>query len=99
MRKFGFEMAHAPVVGAELLLERGPLDEGGPVRVDAMQPLRQPCVEVERQGGMSKRRKIGLVKRHGVFLQAVEVVEGKLDRRGPQDALPLVQFWAIAQTR
>ena len=41
--EYSFEIVHVPIVGAELLLERGPLDEGGSRRVYAVQPLRQPC--------------------------------------------------------
>ena len=75
-RNFALKFCHAPVVGAELLLERGPLDEGGSRRRYPVQPLRQPAIEVERKGRMGKRGKIGLVERHGMLLQAVEVVTG-----------------------
>src|SRR3954454_23756696 len=40
-------------------------------------------IEVERQGRMSQRRKIGLIEWYSVLLQAVEVISRKLDGRRP----------------
>ena len=40
-----------------------------------MQPLRQPCVEVEGQGGVGQRGEVGFVQGYSVVLQAGEVVK------------------------
>src|SRR4051795_460505 len=78
-----FEIVHAPIIRAKLLLERRPCDEGRLRRHYPVQPLRQPAIQVERQGRMSQRRKIGLIERYSVLLQAVEVISRKLDSRRP----------------
>jgi hypothetical protein len=41
-KKGAFEIVHPVVAGAKLEHERRPLDEGGPVRINAVEPLRQP---------------------------------------------------------
>jgi hypothetical protein len=53
--KLGLEMVHAAVIGAELVLESGPRDEGGFPRVNAPQALRQPCVDIESKGALFQR--------------------------------------------
>src|SRR4051794_11573964 len=72
--KFRLEVIHAAIVGTELLLECRPCDECGFRRGNPVQPLRQPCVKVERKGGMRERGQIVLVKWHGMRLQAGKVV-------------------------
>src|SRR6516225_5693586 len=62
--EFRFEMIHPLVIGAELFLEGSPRNEGGLTEVDAVQPLRKPCVNVEAHSRVRKRRKVGFVERH-----------------------------------
>src|SRR3954452_24397601 len=81
LAKKSFEIVHAPIIRAKLLLERRPCDEGWFRRRYPVQPLRQPAIEIDCKGRVSKRRKIGLIERYSVLLQAVEVISRKLDGR------------------
>ena len=56
----------------------------------AVQALRQPAVDIERHGAVRQRGNSPLVQRHGVALQALEVVEGKAHGRWPENPLAVV---------
>jgi hypothetical protein len=55
-----------------------------------MEPLREPCVNIERESRMREGGERSLIERHCVFLQALEVVKREPNDRWPQNPLPLV---------
>ena len=84
------ELEHAAVVPAELLFEGFPGDAVRPAGLDAVQALRQPGVEVERQAGLGEGGDGALVERDGVALQALKVVQREAYGPGPEHALALI---------
>ena len=59
----------------KLSIERQPRNTGGPPWRYPMKSLRQPCVDIEGKRTMRQRRNMGLVKRHGVVHEALEVIK------------------------
>ena len=55
--EFALEIEHLAVIGAELLLKGHPGDESGFAGVDAVEPLRQPGVNVEAHSRMRQSRR------------------------------------------
>ena len=77
-----FEIIHAAVAVAEVFLEAGPGHEHPALlRVDTVQPLRKPGVDIERHGVVRKSRHGDLIERDSVFHQALEVPLRELHRR------------------
>jgi hypothetical protein len=77
------EPADADVVAAELLLQCDPRNQL-PMRLnDAMQALREPCVNIECHRGVGEGRDRSFVQRHGMRSQALEVVQRQPNGRRP----------------
>jgi hypothetical protein len=57
--------------GAELLMEGRPWHQSGLALWNAMKPLREPCVSIQRHGGWCQSRDGAMVQRDGMALQAV----------------------------
>ena len=81
------EVVHAPVALPELLLEGHPGHEGRALRVHAVEPLREPGVDVEGHGVVRQPRDGLLVERHGVLHEALEVGRRELDDGWPENLL------------
>ena len=63
MAEHALEVIHVGVSIPELLLEGNPGDEGGVFRVNAVETLGEPGVDVECHGAMGYARDGGLVER------------------------------------
>ncbi len=71
------EFPNSAVVPAELLLDGCPRDKLRSAWIDAVEPLGEPGVDVERHGRLRQGSYGALIKRNSMLLQAVEVIETK----------------------
>jgi len=67
------EIIHATVALPELILDRNPRHEGGLGRLNAMQTLGEPGVDVQRHRVMRQADHRSLVNRYRVLHEAFEV--------------------------
>ena len=81
--EFLLKSVHALIIRAKLRLDRGPLDEDRPQRINPVQPLCQPAIDIEGKGRMGQCCKVFFVNWHGMILQATKIIVRKPDERGP----------------
>ena len=92
------EVVHAPVVGAELRLQRYPWDERGLSETDAVKPLCEPGVHVESRCAVRQATDGGLVEGYGVGEKALEVALGKLNDGGSENPLVFILGYPEVKT-
>ena len=67
LAKFALEIEHFPVIGPKLFFEIRPGDKSGFPRINTVQTLRQPRVNIETHCGVRQRAQIGFVEGYRVL--------------------------------
>src|SRR3954471_16639128 len=84
------ELSEGPQAGValtELLLQVYPGDELRSAGRNAVQPLGEPAVRVERHRRVCQGGDGSFIERHGEAVEAVEIIERELQLAWPEDAL------------